>query len=409
MLAVVFTESEAFGREFHENLSKGGMFVPTDQAVELRSRVEVGIHLQFCQESIVLEGEVVHCVAAELASAGAVPGVAVHFDRPVGELCAAFESLVGVIPEPGPQPSAKREEPPDERRRSPRQPARVVARVRYCGGEELEGMTRNLSVSGILFSVTGEPLPIGERVVVTLLNPKSGESLEIPSEVMRHVKGEAGDVPALGIHFSPDETCRESTKAFLRRLKDTEHTRRLGGISGDIEELGLANLLQSLSLSSDEGTITLMNGNHEGFVAFAQGCLVSARVGRVTGAKALARLLGWEAGSFEFHARIDSYISRSTPVRMEAAVLEAMRQLDESGRDASARFAPGEGFEAATEVLAGLAGDLSKTECAIIDLVRAGANVRRLLDVIPESDASILRALANLVEQRALVPQAPAR
>ena len=285
MLVVVFAELDAFRREFHENLSKGGIFVPTEQSAELRSRVEVGIDLHFCQKHIVLEGEVVHCVPPELANAGAVPGLAVQLDKPVKELRDIFARLVGEIAKPveSAQPEPYQQKPRKERRKAARAPARVFARVRNLEGDRLQGMTRDLSTSGLQFSVSGEPLPIGERVMVVLTNPNSKESLEIPSQVVRHVESDVGDIVALGIHFSPDEDCREQTKGFLRRLRNDEHIRRLGGISGDIGEHGLANLLQSFASSSQEGTVTLINGPQEGYIAFRRGALVSTRIGRVTG------------------------------------------------------------------------------------------------------------------------------
>ncbi len=404
MLAVVFAQMESFAREFHENLMKGGIFVKTDETLELRSRVEVGLDLRFCRKSIVLGGEVVHCVPIELASAGAVPGVAVQFDDSIADLRKTFEELVGPIPEPAESSPDAPVEPGADRRKAERYPARVVAKVRDTQGEELEGLTRNLSGSGILFSLRGEAPPMGEQVVVTLTNPKSGEVLEIPAEVVRHLEGEAGDVQALGIRFSPDEKLQGKTKRFLRRLRDSEHTRRLGGISGDIQELGLVNLLQSFGLSSREGTITVTSGNQEGYIAFSEGALVATCVGRVTGIKALARLMRWKQGAFEFHARIDAQIVRDTPLSLEGAILNAMREIDEADRDADLQFEPGTTFELAVPKAENLASDPNKIEGAVLDLVRVGANVRKLLDVIPESDASIHNALANLIEQGALVP-----
>lgn len=407
MLAIAFEDLEAFSKEYHENLTKGGLFVPTSLRIELRTRIEVGIELRFCRQSIVLEGDVVHCVPPELASAGAVPGVAVQFDLPPGQLRGIFEKLVGSIPAPAGHQTEEESAKSLDRRAAPRETVRVGARVCNTQGERLEGMTRNLSSTGLLFSVAGDSLPIGERVIVTLTNSNSGETLEIPSEVAREVQGEAGDVPALGIHFSPDENSRAKTKAFLRRLRDDEHTRRLGGIKGEIKDMGLASLLQSLGLSSQEGTVTVINGNQEGYIAFSQGSLVATRVGRVTGPKALVRLLAWTQGRFEFYARIDSQIVRDPPVHLEAAVLDAVREIDESRRDRAVLSDQEMSFELAPVAVHGLAGDLGKIECAIVDLVRVGANVRRLLDVIPEPDMLIHEALAELIGQEILIPKTP--
>jgi hypothetical protein len=144
--------------------------------------------------------------------------------------------------------------------------------------------------------------------------------------------------------------------------------------------------------------------NQEGYIAFSEGALVATCVGRVTGIKALARLMRWKTGCFEFHARIDAQIVRETPVSLEGAILNAMREIDEADRDANLQFEPGTTFELAAEIANNFGADLGKIEGAILDLVRVGANVRKLLDVIPESDANIHNALANLVEQGALVP-----
>lgn len=403
MLAVVFEDLEAFSKEYHENLTKGGLFVPTLEPIEIRSRVEIGIDLQFCNQAIVLAAEVVHCVPPELEAAGAVPGVAVQFEIPAAEVRDVFEQLVGQIPAlEQPVPAAKADDG-SNRRGAAREVVRVGARVCNSQGEKLQGMTRNLSATGLLFSVEGDPPEIGEQVVVTLTNSKSGETLEIPSEVMRKVKGEAGDVPAVGIRFSPDKESQERTKSFLRRLRDADHNRRLGGINGKIDEAGLASVLQSFGTSSQEGTLTVMKGSQEGYIAYSQGCLVATRIGRVTGMKALVRLLRWTQGHFEFHAHIDDQIVRDPPVPLDAVILDAMREINRTGRDRAVRFAPEVSFDLSTDGAASYAGDMGKIECAIIDLVGVGANVRKLLDVIPEADARIHEALVSLIEHEILI------
>ncbi len=405
MLAVTFGDLESFSREFHDNLTKGGIFVPSQEAFELRSIVEVGIDLQFCQQSIVLSGEVVHCVPPELASAGATPGVAIQFDRPITELRALFKGLVGEIPKPGAAMPAESPPAAAERRDSPRETARVAVRVAVAGGEPVQGMTRDLSGTGLLFSVVGEAPPVGERVVVTLTDSSSGDFLEVPAQVVRHVEGEAEDVLAVAIRFSPDPDSQQRTRSFLASLRDSEHTRRLGGIGGVIEELGLANLLQSFGQSSREGTITVINGGQEGYIAFEQGMLVAARLGRVGGSKALARMLSWESGRFEFHSRIDPHIERDPPAHLEGAILDAMREFDEASDPPAIALESRTKFAVSQAAPNEAASELGKIEAAIVDLVRVGANVQKLLDVIPEPDGAIRAALAGLIEGGVLVPE----
>lgn len=397
MLAVTFDDLESFGREFHSNLTKGGIFVPSEETHELRSVVDVGIELRFCNEALVLSGEVVHCVPPELASAGAVPGVAIQFERPVSELRALFKGLVGEIPKPGAAPESSKPPTGAERRDAERETAKVATRVATLDGIELHGLTRNISTSGLLFSVSDEAPAIGEAVLITLEDVEAGESVEIPAEVVRHVEGDADDVMALGIRFELDQKEDAWAMSFLQRVCHQEHTRRLGGISGDIEELGLANLLQSFGQSSPEGILTVIDGGLEGSIAFEGGMLVAAELGRVRGRKALARMLRWTSGRFEFHARIDPALQRDEPQHLEGAILDAMREADEAASQPAITVGPRTGFRVVEDVHREMAAELGKLEGAIVDLARVGANLRKLLDVIPESDAAIEGALGELL------------
>ena len=223
MLVVAFADLDAFSREFHENLSKGGIFVPTDRSMDLWSRVEVGIDLQFCKRHMMLQGEVVHCIRAELAGAAAVPGLAVQFDNTVKEIRDAVTALIGEIPEPASDNPVAEPSSGVDRRKSKRATARVSALVRDLDGVRIDGMTRDLSTSGIQLSLTGDAPPVGQAVVVVLTNPSRKESLEIPSEVVRHVLRVAGDAVAIGIQFRPDAACRERTKNFMNRLRSPAH------------------------------------------------------------------------------------------------------------------------------------------------------------------------------------------
>lgn len=393
LLGVVFHSPDDFQREYHSNLSKGGLFVASDEALDLRTAVEVGIELAFAQRTFMIEGEVVHCVPKELASAGAVPGVAVQLLRSVGELRALFDEFISEVA-PAPKPV---EPKGSDRRDSVRETARVHARVCTRDGVQLEGRTRNVSLSGILFSLAGDPLPIEERVDIFVTEPGSGRQIKIPGIVMRHVEGANGLVAAMGIRFAPPASRKDEVVSFLGELEQAEHSRRLGGISGAIAELGLGNLLQTLSMSSPRGTLTVIREGEEGYIAFDTGQLVGAQVGRVVGSKALARLLCWNDGSFEFHARVDPQLACGTPISVEGALLDAARQLDEARAAASPVFDTTLSLRV-DEIATSEAGDLGKVECAVLDLLRVGSTLARVIDVIPEPDAEIHRALAKLLD-----------
>ena len=69
-LSVEFGTIMAFKKEYAQNLSNGGVFIPTDDEFEMWQPVEVELVLQFSGKRTVLPAEVVHCVPAEVAAGG---------------------------------------------------------------------------------------------------------------------------------------------------------------------------------------------------------------------------------------------------------------------------------------------------------------------------------------------------
>ena len=88
--------------------------------------------------------------------------------------------------------------------------------------------------------------------------------------------------------------------------------------------------------------------------------------------------------------------SKGAPLPLEAALLDAVRQMDEGDarRVASAsRCTPRSLRRTPTSTRY---ESPTKVEAAILDLARAGFTVQRMLDVIPEPDPEIFRALQAL-------------
>lgn len=394
VLAVSFPNADAFWHEYNANLANAGVFVASRDDFRLRELVVVELVLEFAGESVQLQGEVVHHVPPEMAGAGGTPGVAIQFRlsafgvreklAPLLRACGAFH------PEPG-DPG---------RRATPRVPARVPTQI-VAGDRVIEAHTRNLSRSGVLIAVSGETLPVGKPVRVSLRHPQTGEAMEIEGRVAREVCSR-GQVSALGIHFDPSEERRDEVERFIEDVQSVEHSKRLGGITGSVAELGMQSLLQMFGASASKGTLTLERGEQEGAVGFEGGLLRFARLGTITGMKAMIRLLAWQHGSFEFHSRLESSETAEAPLPLEAALLEATTQLDEMARIDRSSF-PGEA-QVRLPAGAGASGEPTcKVEEAILDLARAGFSVQRIVEVIPEPDPAIYRAFATLSDRGAIV------
>ncbi len=389
-LRVRFETLEEFRGEYQTNLVKGGLFLATRESLELRQEVDVELELAFASTSLRFPGEVVSVVGAELARAGGTPGVAVQLLVSPTALRAKLEPIAGQSPGPagGQQPG--------ERRRAPRAEARVVGNL-SSSDASLAVRTRDLSHSGVLVSMDGVPLvPVGELVQLKLVHPITGQELEVEGSVVRHVDSKGG-VPSLAVAFTEREAARPDVMLFVDDLHSLGHARKLAGISGPLEEVGFPGLLQSFANASPKGTLAVEHDREEGRVAFEGGLLVGARAGRVAGGKALARMLGWETGSFTFHAEVDDVDRVGDAMPLEPLLIDAARQFDEAKRLDPLPMSLDDDLHATGGARDG--EPLSKTEEAVLDLAVAGFSVRGAIDVIPEEDHTILRALLGLIER----------
>jgi len=392
-LELAFARPEALRSEYETNLANGGVFIATAEPFELREKVRVRLVLGFCRKRLEVSGEVVHRVTAEMAALGKTPqGVAISFEEPAAKIRQRLAPLlegVSALPlEPPPEPGQKP--------RAPRAAARVPARIKGSA-EPVAGRTRNLSRSGMLVSVPSPGLPVGEPVRVTLTHPTSGQAMELDGTVVREVADERRG-NAVAIRFDPSASRRAEMEGFIETVKSADHASRLGGISGDVAELGAAQLVQMLGNTAPAGTLVVHRGAEEAVVGFERGMLRYVRLGTATGMKALVRLVAWREGSFEFHARLDPAETPEPPLPLEGAVLDATFMHDELGRPGRRLPSPDAVPRLAPAAAPSTGAELDKLERAVLDLVQAGFPVRRILDVIPEPDPRILGALDTLVD-----------
>lgn len=266
-----------------------------------------------------------------------------------------------------------------------------------AAGETIVGHTRNLSQTGVLVSVPGQGYPAGERVRVQLSHPLTEKSLSVSAVVVRVVAA-VGGVVALAIEFDPCGSEREKLYRFIHDLESTEHARRLGGIYGSIDEVGVANVLQMFGKTSPVGTLTLALHEQQAVVGFEDGLIRYAQLGPVNGLKALARILLWTEGSFEFHARLEPVESPGEPLPFDAAMLDAIYQVDELHRFDADAFPPEANLRLVSDRAGADAEATEKVEQAVLDLARAGFSIQRILDVIPDPDPEILKAISTLVD-----------
>ena len=455
-LRVEFSTEAGFRSEYLSNISNGGVFIATSESIEVRDPVVVELELGWCGEHVQLEGEVVHRIGEEMAASGAVPGVAVQFDVPARELRERFHELIGKV-------ESDERVYRSGRRAAPRTPARIRVRVQMADGAEVVCRTRDISASGLLLSVDGwEPRPIGEELGLVVAHPRSGEQMEVNAAVVRHVSSDAGEVVAMGVEFRTSSARRTEVANFVNEVRAADHGRRLDGITGPIAELGIENLLQMFGASSPRGVLTVSRGVEEGVIVFDGGELHTARLGRRTGAVALREMLSWREGGFEFQKQVEDGLldGPGEGVSLAGAILNALCEIDEESRadappadagleldvdadfdfdlevdlaleedeivsspepepepepepptsqDGAAGPATGSAPPARIDPAAKLAVDraradamraaLGEIEQAVLDLALVGMSVARMVEVIPEPEIDVYRALDALQER----------
>jgi Tfp pilus assembly protein PilZ len=391
VLELEYGDARDFAHDFRANLSNGGVFVATERLFEPRQFVIVRLRLPWLSRVIDLEGEIVHIVSKEMAGIGVQPGVAVQFREPPAGIRGRLAPLCAQQPAaPRPAPRA------NEHRVATRKSVRVAVELDGASGP-LRGRTRNLSTSGVLVDVQEGTAAVGDRVRVTLHHPAGAQGLALGGAIVR-IATSAGRVSALAVQFDPADVRGGAPERFLVALEEAEHTRRLSAITGPIAELGAQSIVQMFANTARRGTIYLRHAEEEGLICFDAGVLRMARIGPFTGMKALIRMMRWEEGTFEFQTQIEETGGREAPLPLAAALFEAAHNIDEGKRIDTSAF-PMQARLVACHVAGGeFTGALSKVEEALLDVAQAGFTVQRALEVIPEADPDIFRALRSLID-----------
>lgn len=134
-------------------------------------------------------------------------------------------------------------------------------------------------------------------------------------------------------------------KDLVRRAKkviDRVHLEKLqqratrpGVIQGRLEEMSILDLMQSLEMGQKTCRLTVRNNGETCEMFFSAGQCRDARLGAVEGDEAVYKIVYWNEGEFEIDFSASS--DRATTTRSTTGLLmEALRLMDEAGRDAEA-------------------------------------------------------------------------
>jgi type IV pilus assembly protein PilZ len=199
-IEIHFKNFEQFYKEYAKNISKGGIFIKSNNPLPPQTIIEIKIFLPDDKEPLDVVGEVVHIIEPEIAQQrGWDPGMGVHFVDYDEEMFKRLEKYIDSQADEKPQAKV-------DRRRHQRTTTRM--KVKFPDLTTLlENYAKDISQGGI-FIPTTDPKPVGVTITLTLVHPENGEEVEINGEVVRVVtEKEAKEhkdrklVPGMGIKF----------------------------------------------------------------------------------------------------------------------------------------------------------------------------------------------------------------
>lgn len=435
-LHVRFKDLQDFQREFAHNLKLGAIFLGTEQDFHPGAIVNVVLNLDFGGAAVSIVGEVVSVITPALAKAGdTAPGISIRLaDHPFA-LIKRLERLSGIELEPSapmpdtalenqakpPQSVAPSEEPTpvsmavpaeetlenaeaaaaeDDRRVFPREDSSATIHLETPHGT-FPGQTANISYSGVLALIEGISIPLQTKVHVRLGDPSVELDLVVEGKVVRQTLCDNG-VMAHGIQLLYPADRIDEVQSFIDFLQGFDHARKLGTIAGRLDNADLRTILELFVETSPFGTLSVNYKGEEGKITFSENKILYAMIGLVSGMKALSRMLSWKTGRFEFHPSVDLRETGEPPLAIEQAMFIASVQLDELANMDLSSFDPVGTLNVDSKKLAACKEQLNPVEKEVAGYASAGFTLDAVLDVIPDMDVEIYRALIGLRERGVL-------
>lgn len=236
---------------------------------------------------------------------------------------------------------------------------------------------------------------VDARRFVTILrtNPRT-ESIPV---VLTGRAG-AGDETRAGHYLKKPLDEEEALARIEQLLRATDAARRStagADLGGNLAQLPLPDLLQVLAMNRKTGRLGLGDDRLRGEIELEGGCVTGVTAGRVSGEKALVRLLTLREGQFAFTPAEPAGDGRESR-RIEELVLDGLRQIDEMEKLLPS--AP-----AANEVVSlvgppsSVQADASPAMAEVLSLLAVPRTCQELLDRARAADLEVLRAVVILL------------
>ena len=229
----------------------------------------------------------------------------------------------------------------------------------------------------------GDTVQVGVSKFEIELNASENEAA---SSSVSHQKASPGELER--IERALDSSWRKLPKLFGHRT----------AFRGELADIGLMSLLQTLGANRSTGTLLIGTVSAEGFVYLESGELVHATLAEASGPKALYRMLALQQGKFSFYTPGRKPDARTLEGSLDRHLLEGARHLDELAnyRDQLPNEADHLTFNPNVTV------NLSRVPSPVLDVVAAIGQMQTLpevMDACALPDLDICRILLMLMQK----------
>ena len=213
--------------------------------------------------------------------------------------------------------------------------------------------------------------------------------------IMRHRVGE-GDRVAVGANLFRLE--KADADRILERAVGEDSVGR--SMSGSIQEIPLADVLQWLATSRKTGTLKVKGEKKSGALYLRDGAVYFARIGDSNPThpeKVLVRMLGWEEGTFELDSAVleDLPEERGIEVSLNGVLMEAARIQDEL-KHLGERYQLPEGSISLVLPSPKRWSELEGISLDLLQAVAEGSTWERILDELDADEIALTRGMIDL-------------
>ncbi len=195
-----------------------------------------------------------------------------------------------------------------------------------------------------------------------------------------------------------DQLSKQDIDGIARRMfalpvKSAEVAVERGDFRGDVQQVGVPDLLQLLCMNRRSGTLSVSTSSGAGEVRLVNGEVVDAVYRRLEGEKALYRLLAEPEGTFAFASGAAAPLRRvQTPTNV--LLMEGMRQIDELRRTRERLSVDDDALVAAAE----LEDEPSDEVTRVWEMLATPHSLNELLDDLPLPDLRVVEIVERLME-----------